>query len=108
MEFSANPFLFLDQNLAKSKTELREFLIPKFKFSYHFSVDNGLGINIGREAAAVTEDEDMGCCLDEPPPPPPPPQPSFVTDHPFMFMIREYNSATPFFIGLVFNPLLDD
>lgn len=57
------------------------------------------------EVTAVTEEEDMGCCLDMPPRPL---RPSFVADHPFMFMTREDNSATPFFVGLVFNPLLGD
>ena len=32
--------------------------------------------------------------------------PSFVADHPFMFMIREETSGIVFFIGAVLNPLL--
>ncbi|KAI9073453.1 hypothetical protein K1719_044590 [Acacia pycnantha] len=35
------------------------------------------------------------------------PSPSFVADHPFMFMIREETSMVVFFIGAVLNPLLD-
>ncbi|KAM7483296.1 hypothetical protein LguiB_007879 [Lonicera macranthoides] len=84
------------------------FMSDEYSYRFYGSFNTFKLTRKGRtEAAAVTEDEDMRCCLDEPPPPPPP-RPSFVTDHPFMFMIREYNSATPFFIGLVFNPLLDD
>ena len=32
--------------------------------------------------------------------------PSFVADHPFMFMIREETSGILFFAGAVLNPLL--
>ncbi|KAA8530477.1 hypothetical protein F0562_005186 [Nyssa sinensis] len=34
------------------------------------------------------------------------PTPSFVADHPFMFMIKEETSQIVFFIGAVLNPLL--
>ncbi|KAF7803114.1 serpin-ZX-like [Senna tora] len=34
-------------------------------------------------------------------------RPSFVADHPFLFMIREEKSRAVFFIGAVLNPLLD-
>ncbi|KAI9073449.1 hypothetical protein K1719_044586 [Acacia pycnantha] len=36
----------------------------------------------------------------------PMPKPSFVADHPFIFMIREETSMAVFFIGAVLNPLL--
>ncbi|KAK4278189.1 hypothetical protein QN277_016070 [Acacia crassicarpa] len=36
----------------------------------------------------------------------PRPKPSFVADHPFIFMIREETSTAVFFIGAVLNPLL--
>ncbi|KAK7818123.1 serpin-z1a [Quercus suber] len=36
----------------------------------------------------------------------PPPRPSFVANHPFMFMIREEISGIIFFVGVVLNPLL--
>ncbi|KAH7532825.1 hypothetical protein FEM48_Zijuj04G0063500 [Ziziphus jujuba var. spinosa] len=35
------------------------------------------------------------------------PTPSFVADHPFMFMIREEIHGMVFFVGAVLNPLLD-
>ncbi|XP_060672804.1 serpin-Z2B [Ziziphus jujuba] len=35
------------------------------------------------------------------------PTPSFVADHPFMFMIREETHGMVFFVGAVLNPLLD-
>ncbi|KAF7803115.1 serpin-ZX-like [Senna tora] len=34
-------------------------------------------------------------------------KPSFVADHPFLFMIREETSMAVFFVGAVLNPLLD-
>ena len=34
----------------------------------------------------------------------PPPPPSFVADHPFMFMIREDSSQAVLFVGVVLNP----
>ena len=36
----------------------------------------------------------------------PPPLPSFVADHPFIFMIREEISGPVFFVGVVLNPLM--
>lgn len=33
--------------------------------------------------------------------------PSFVADHPFIFMIKEEGSEVIFFVGAVFNPLLE-
>uniref|UniRef100_A0A2N9IX99 Serpin domain-containing protein n=1 Tax=Fagus sylvatica TaxID=28930 RepID=A0A2N9IX99_FAGSY len=54
----------------------------------------------GTEAVAVTLiSGGMGCSLESPPPPP-----SFVADHPFMFMIREEVSGIVFFTGTVLNP----
>nr|XP_048327671.1 serpin-ZXA-like [Ziziphus jujuba var. spinosa] len=35
------------------------------------------------------------------------PTPSFVADHPFLFMIREETHGMVLFLGAVFNPLLD-
>ncbi|GJV31223.1 serpin-ZX [Tanacetum coccineum] len=35
----------------------------------------------------------------------PPPRPSFVADHPFMFMIREDSSQAVLIVGVVLNPL---
>ncbi|KAK6912188.1 Serpin domain [Dillenia turbinata] len=58
----------------------------------------------GTEAAAATEEDDsMEFSMYSPPRPPPP---SFVADHPFLFMIREDSSRTLLFIGVVQNPLL--
>ena len=37
----------------------------------------------------------------------PPPLPSFVADHPFIFMIREEISGVVFFVGVILNPLYD-
>ena len=36
----------------------------------------------------------------------PPPRPSFVANHPFIFMVREEISEIIFFVGVVLNPLL--
>ncbi|KAI4352348.1 hypothetical protein L6164_006611 [Bauhinia variegata] len=52
----------------------------------------------GTEAAATTALLFKACCLKLP-------IPSFVADHPFMFMIREETSMAVFFIGGVLNPL---
>ena len=51
----------------------------------------------GTEAAAVTLSFSEGGG---------PPPTEFIADHPFMFMIREDNSETPIFLGVVVNPLL--
>ncbi|KAI9073458.1 hypothetical protein K1719_044595 [Acacia pycnantha] len=37
----------------------------------------------------------------------PKPKPSFVANHPFLFMIREETSLALFFVGAVLNLLLD-
>ncbi|POO01502.1 Serpin family [Trema orientale] len=58
----------------------------------------------GTEAAAVTfvEESDLfGSALDWSPPPP---LPSFVADHPFMFMVVEEFSKLVVFSGAVLNP----
>jgi serpin B len=54
----------------------------------------------GTEAAASTAAQFRFCCATLNPP-------SFVADHPFLFMIREETHGTVFFIGAVLNPLLD-
>ncbi|XP_059635594.1 serpin-ZXA-like [Cornus florida] len=56
----------------------------------------------GTEAAAATERDDMGCSLFDNPPP----KPTFVADHPFIFMIREESSGAVLFTGAVINPTL--
>ncbi|KAI4352345.1 hypothetical protein L6164_006608 [Bauhinia variegata] len=52
----------------------------------------------GTEAAASTALKFRKCCLQLP-------IPSFVADHPFLFMIREETSMAVFFVGAVLNPL---
>ncbi|KAK1578973.1 hypothetical protein Q3G72_034636 [Acer saccharum] len=52
----------------------------------------------GTEAAASTAAISMALCLRLP-------IPSFVANHPFMFMIREETSNIVFFVGAVLNPL---
>ncbi|KAF8405090.1 hypothetical protein HHK36_009988 [Tetracentron sinense] len=55
----------------------------------------------GTEAAASTAAiMRHGCALRQSPPP------TFVADHPFLFMIREELSVIVFFTGTVLNPLL--
>ncbi|KAF7803113.1 serpin-ZX-like [Senna tora] len=54
----------------------------------------------GTEAAASAAAVMRWCCASYP-------KPSFVADHPFLFMIREETSMAVFFIGAVLNPLLD-
>ncbi|XP_048328329.1 serpin-ZX-like [Ziziphus jujuba] len=54
----------------------------------------------GTEAAASTAVRFRRCCAIIP-------TPSFVADHPFLFMIREETHGMVFFLGAVFNPLLD-
>nr|XP_016433234.1 PREDICTED: serpin-Z10-like [Nicotiana tabacum] len=58
----------------------------------------------GTEASAVTEesDDDLGFSLYDLTPPP---RPTFVADHPFLFMIREEVSRLVLFTGAVLNPL---
>ncbi|KAH7848577.1 hypothetical protein Vadar_004670 [Vaccinium darrowii] len=57
----------------------------------------------GTEAAAVTEDEEeCGCSMYEPK------RPSFVADHPFVFMIKEAKSGLGFFTGAVLDPTQSD
>ncbi|XVF71313.1 hypothetical protein PTKIN_Ptkin12aG0027200 [Pterospermum kingtungense] len=53
----------------------------------------------GTEAAACTVAIAKPQCLRYP-------IPSFVADHPFMFMIKEETSGVVFFVGAVVNPLL--
>lgn len=55
----------------------------------------------GTKAAAVTVvcDDDMGCSMYEEPP-----RPSFVADHPFLFMVREDVSKLVLFTGAVLDP----
>ncbi|PSR87751.1 Serpin-ZX like [Actinidia chinensis var. chinensis] len=53
----------------------------------------------GTEAAASTAPTFVKCCARFP-------TPSFVADHPFMFMIREETSGIVFFTRAVLNPLL--
>ncbi|XP_074271795.1 serpin-Z10-like [Silene latifolia] len=53
---------------------------------------------LGTVAAAVTSMR-YGCAMG-----PPPPQIRFVTDHPFMFMIREDVSGAILFVGTVLDP----
>ena len=55
----------------------------------------------GTEAAASSVATLIRCCGVFP-------KPSFVADHPFMFMIREETSLAVFFVGAVLNPLLTD
>ncbi|KAM3700785.1 hypothetical protein ACB094_05G123800 [Castanea mollissima] len=56
----------------------------------------------GTEATALTIGFPLrGCSPYQPPPPP-----SFVADHPFIFMIREEISRVVFFVGVVLNPLM--
>ncbi|PWA37816.1 serpin-ZX [Artemisia annua] len=57
----------------------------------------------GTEAAACSAMRMIpGCARQKDKPPPPP---SFVADHPFMFMIREDSSQAVLIVGVVLNPL---
>ncbi|KAK3026013.1 hypothetical protein RJ639_040389 [Escallonia herrerae] len=121
---------FFTQHLELPSTAVASFFIPKFEFKSRTNVSqvmHDLRLNVGEftemidcpihaatifqtariivneegtEAAVVSED-DMGFSMYSPPRPP-----SFVADHPFLFMIKEDTSGTPFFIGAVVNPLL--
>lgn len=54
----------------------------------------------GTEAAASTAATGLLLCADTRPP-------TFVADHPFLFMIREESHGMVFFMGAGLNPLLD-
>ncbi|KAK2992319.1 hypothetical protein RJ640_020312 [Escallonia rubra] len=54
----------------------------------------------GTEAAAVTRSVMCGCARGYVPPPPP----TFVADHPFMFLIKEETSGAMLFAGALLNP----
>ncbi|KAF7127039.1 hypothetical protein RHSIM_Rhsim11G0123900 [Rhododendron simsii] len=56
----------------------------------------------GTKAAAVTYGLVSGCRRRGQPPP----KPSFIADHPFMFVIKEEISGLLFFVGAVLNPSL--
>ncbi|XP_059635597.1 serpin-Z10-like [Cornus florida] len=102
--------------------QLSPFLIPKFKFTYDFdseAIIKSLGLTRpfeprgelteissevneeGMEAAAATMMGLCGCSRYSVPPP----KPTFVADHPFVFMIMEETSGAVLFTGAVINPL---
>ncbi|KAK3010883.1 hypothetical protein RJ639_011153 [Escallonia herrerae] len=121
---------FFTQHLELPSTAVASFFIPKFEFKSRTNVSqvmHDLRLNVGEftemidcpiraatifqtariivneegTEAAVVSDDDMGFSMYSPPRPP-----SFVADHPFLFMIKEDTSGTPFFIGAVVNPLI--
>ncbi|XP_050218093.1 serpin-Z2A-like [Mercurialis annua] len=131
-KFNSDPS-FLRENWDLQQVELSDMRIPKFKISYDFDVVEimkKLGLDLifvdtgdlseivdssgyisdaihkayievdeeGTVAAAVTV---MAMAQQARYPPPP----SFVADHPFMFVIREEMSRIVLFTGAVLNPL---
>ncbi|KAK3039378.1 hypothetical protein RJ639_027627 [Escallonia herrerae] len=54
----------------------------------------------GTEAAAVTRSVMCGCARGYVPPPPP----TFVADHPFMFLIKEQTAGAMLLVGALLNP----
>ncbi|KAM4068358.1 hypothetical protein ACJW30_12G004900 [Castanea mollissima] len=119
--FNSNPNL-LDKCFDLQKIHLSDMLIPKFKFSYGFEakeIMKNLGLTLPFEMLAdfteINESFESGqvfvssivqkSCIELASRPPP--RPSFVANHPFMFMIREEISGIIFFVGVVLNPLLD-
>ncbi|XP_031285626.1 serpin-ZX-like [Pistacia vera] len=116
--------------------ELPDMWVPRFKFSFEFEASKtmmDLGLELpfqsinkeitemvdrplfvekmfhksyievneeGTEAAACTAAIIIPQCLRYP-------IPSFVADHPFMFMIREETSNAVFFVGAILNPFLE-
>ncbi|KAF2299258.1 hypothetical protein GH714_031141 [Hevea brasiliensis] len=133
--FQSNPEVY-NSRFELQEEELPEFWIPRFKFSFKFEASDTLKelgleqpfnhlaeftemvdspnllvlskifhescIEVnegGTEAAASTAPEFRWLCARLNPP-------SFVADHPFMFMIKEEKSGIVFFIGAVLNPLL--
>ncbi|CAK7335287.1 unnamed protein product [Dovyalis caffra] len=132
--FKSSPELYTMQ-LKLQEQDLPEFWIPRFKFSFKFEVSHTmkeLGLELpfkavgefsemvdsakslflsnvfhascievneeGTEAAASTAPRFIRKSRRLNPP-------SFVADHPFMFLIREEKSGMIFFIGAVINPL---
>ncbi|EXB37633.1 hypothetical protein L484_021839 [Morus notabilis] len=134
-KFNSDPTLFLQPTqFSLREQELSMLKIPKMKFTYDFDVQEHMkvkGLTLpfdplhadftnmvdprgvfvdsilhkacievneeGTEAAAVTGARMMTMSL----------KPSFVADHPFMFMIVEDFSKLVVFTGAVVNPLLD-
>lgn len=134
---NSNP-RYLNQRFELWRSQIPEFWIPRFKFSFNFeapeSIMKDMGLTLpfspgdltgvsdsswshklyvsnimhkafievneeGTEAAASTAVtfrlRSRGSY-----------KPSFVADHPFLFMVREETSMAVFFIGAVLNPLL--
>ncbi|XP_011021086.1 PREDICTED: serpin-ZX-like [Populus euphratica] len=133
--FKSSPELYTMQFKLREE-DLPEFWIPRFKFSFKFEASKSmkeLGLELpfkavgelsemvdsakslflsnvfhascievneeGTEAAASTAPRLIRQSRRLNPP-------SFVADHPFLFLIREEKSGMTFFIGAVINPLL--
>lgn len=68
-----------------------------FLFSINFQVVHKAFIEVneeGAEAAAATAVQIVLCCM----------PPSFVADHPFLFLIRDNRSKAVLFLGRINNP----
>ncbi|KAL0710369.1 hypothetical protein Bca4012_017347 [Brassica carinata] len=113
---SSSTLGFLDSHTPRKQVEVGLFRIPKFKIDFGFEASSAFkGLNMpslslrhkalveidedGAEAAAVTvimgrggRGFSSGRRID------------FVTDHPFLFMIREDKTGTVLFVGQIFDP----
>ncbi|XP_023637553.1 probable non-inhibitory serpin-Z5 isoform X2 [Capsella rubella] len=105
---------FLDSHIPKEKVKVGEFRIPKFKIESGFEASsyfNNFVLDVsmyqkvfieideeGTEAYACTDFHVPynGCSWVRPI--------DFVADHPFVFLIREYQTGTVLFAGQIFDP----